>query len=96
MKSGANINEQDTNGWTIFHHIAERGFLLLLKSIFKFYDTDSAQRSSVKLNKLTNKGYHMLHIVAMNNHLDLISYLLDKDIMMKWKIDRNATNVNTD
>jgi ankyrin repeat protein len=34
LKSGADVNEQDSNGWTIFHHIAEKGFTEILKQIF--------------------------------------------------------------
>lgn len=72
--SGADINEQDTNGWTVLHHACERGLVEVIQEIFKLWSEGKTKK--VLLNKLTNKNYHILHLAAMNNHPKTIEFLL--------------------
>jgi ankyrin repeat protein len=68
--SGADINEQDTNGWTVLHHACEKGMKEILVEIFKIWEDGKTKR--IAINKMTNKNYHILHLAAMNNHPEII------------------------
>lgn len=63
LKSGADINEQDTNGWTILHHSAFMGKRNLVDFLVTKYKPD--------LNKRTNKSLHALHLAASANHAEI-------------------------
>jgi len=68
--SGADINEQDTNGWTAMHHACDKGLKEVLAALFAIWEEGKCMRPA--LNKMTNKNYHMLHLAAMGNHSETI------------------------
>ena len=70
IESGADVNIQDTNGWTILHHACEKGLRSILSEVMALYEQGKTKK--VGVNKLTNKHYHMLHLAAMNNHPEVI------------------------
>lgn len=63
IKSGADVNTQDTNGWTVLHHAASLGLKDVVTELI-----DNSEHSKLDVNKVTNKRYHALHIAAMENH----------------------------
>lgn len=79
--SGADINEQDTNGWTVLHHACERGLKDILDLIFKLWEEGKTKK--ILINKFTNKNYHILHIAAMFNHPEIIEFLLTSNSAKK-------------
>lgn len=81
LKSGADVNEQDSNGWTVFHHIAEMGCVEVLKVMF--VEREGRRIAKLAINKATNKGYHMLHVAAMNDRVEIMQLMLNEDIIKK-------------
>jgi hypothetical protein len=63
LKSGANINEQDTNGWTVLHHACAMGNRTIVEKLVK-----EREKNKLNINIFTNKRYHALHLAAMRNH----------------------------
>lgn len=90
ITSGANLNEQDTNGWTILHHACERGLTEVLDLVLKLWQEGKTKK--VQLNKVTNKNYHILHIAAMSNNHSVIDFLLTSPLARKLDIDQNAVD----
>lgn len=81
LKNGADINEQDTNGWTVLHHACHLG----LKPVVELLITDQKE-TGIDLNKTTNKRYHCLHLAAMSNHPEIIEILIGE----QCKVDVNV------
>lgn len=71
LKSGANINEQDTNGWTVLHHASAMGNRTIVEKLVK-----EREKNKLNINIFTNKRYHALHLAAMRNHSEIIEVLL--------------------
>jgi ankyrin repeat protein len=90
ITSGAELNEQDTNGWTILHHACEWGLIEVLELVFKIWQDGKTKK--VQLNKLTNKNYHLLHIAAMNNQSAIIDFLLTSPIARKLDLNPSAVD----
>ena len=88
--SGADINEQDTNGWTVLHYACERGLKEVLEVLLGLWEQGKCGR--IQLNRPTNKAYHMLHVAALNNHPDVIALLAGSPAAKKlqlnlWAVD---------
>lgn len=43
---------------------------------------------------MTNKNYHILHLAAMNNHADIIEFLLSSPTAKKLEINVNAIDID--
>lgn len=46
----------------------------------------------IGINKMTNKNYHILHLAAMNNHPEIIEFLLTSPTAKKLEINSNAVD----
>ncbi len=77
IKSGADLNEQDTNGWTILHHSCERGLKEIVEMLIKEKKYFEYLNVNKRTNKRTNKSLHALHLAASNNYPDIIKILLE-------------------
>jgi ankyrin repeat protein len=66
ISCGADVNIQDSNGWTPLHHACEAGNIEVVRTLL-------ANRAD--LNKFSNKGYYPLHIAALNDRHGLIKEL---------------------
>ena len=42
------------------------------------------------LNKITNKGFHPLHIASMNNQYEFIELLLSEKIKKQYELEENT------
>lgn len=56
------------------HHACERGLKEVMSELFRIWEEGKCKK--IALNKLTNKNYHILHLAAMNNHADVIEFLI--------------------
>lgn len=78
VRSGADIDTHDVDGWTSLHIAAQNGYLASLE----FLLSDGAH-----LNKQDNDGLTPLHIAAREGHVEVINYLLENGA------DLHATDV---
>ena len=66
LKCGADVDIQDSNGWTPLHYACDHGDLEVVKILIN---------DGANLSKFSNTGFYPIHIAAQNNHCDVIQYL---------------------
>jgi len=62
------VNIIDSNGWTALHHAAYNGDLLAVKLLVG---------AKAHINAFSNQFKTPLHFAAMNNHSEVVDYLIN-------------------
>ena len=71
LKNGADINEQDTNGWTVLHHASHMGQKEIVELLLS-----NPKEKGMNYNKVTNKRYHSLHLAAISDYPEIIKVFM--------------------
>lgn len=81
IKNNADIDIQDSNGWTVLHHSCYNG---------DYKSTQVLITNKANLYKRTNKKYLPIHLATINDHAQIIELLVESDVRKD-----NQLNVNT-
>ena len=61
-----------------------------MEEIFRIWLEGKTKK--ILINRLTNKNYHILHLAAMNNHPQIIEFLLTSPAANKLELNANAVD----
>ena len=80
IKNNADIDNEDSNGWTVLHHSCYNG---------DYKSTQLLIKNKANVYKMTNKKYLAIHLATMNDHAEIIELLVESDVRKD-----NQLNVN--
>ena len=70
FKQNADVNIIDSNGWTALHHAAYNGDISSVQLLVK--------EGRAQINSFSNQFKTPLHFAAMNNHEDVVEFLIEQ------------------